>query len=42
MNKWEIEDSEELYNINGWGKDYFTINNEGNVLFSINEKKQTH
>ncbi len=29
MRKWRIEDSEELYNINGWG---------GNGYFSINEK----
>ena len=31
MKKWTIEDSKELYNINGWGKPYFSINEEGNV-----------
>ena len=31
MKKWTIEDSKELYNINGWGTSYFGINSEGNV-----------
>jgi arginine decarboxylase len=31
MRKWQIEDSEELYNIGGWGIDYFSINEKGNV-----------
>ena len=31
MKKWTIEDSKELYNINGWGTSYFGINNKGNV-----------
>lgn len=31
MKKWTIEDSKELYNINGWGTSYFGINEEGNV-----------
>lgn len=31
MRKWRIEDSEELYNINGWGNGYFSINEKGNV-----------
>ena len=31
MRKWRVEDSCELYNINSWGKDYFSINAEGNV-----------
>ena len=31
MKKWTIEDSKELYNINGWGTSYFGINNEGDV-----------
>ena len=25
MRKWRIEDSEELYNITGWGTSYFGI-----------------
>ena len=32
MRKWRIEDSAELYNINGWGVNYFSINEKGNVV----------
>ncbi len=32
MRKWRIEDSAELYNINGWGVNYFSINEKGNVI----------
>ena len=31
MAKWRIEDSEELYNIGGWGVNFFGINKKGNV-----------
>lgn len=31
MKKWTIEDSEELYNINGWGTSYFGISEKGDV-----------
>lgn len=31
MKKWTIEDSEELYNIKGWGTSYFGINGKGHV-----------
>ena len=31
MRKWRVEDSAELYNITGWGIDYFSINDKGNV-----------
>ena len=31
MRKWRIEDSAELYNINGWGLPYFSINEKGHV-----------
>ncbi|WP_282749331.1 biosynthetic arginine decarboxylase [Hoylesella nanceiensis] len=34
MKKWTIEDSKELYNINGWGVSYFGVNEEGNVYVS--------
>jgi arginine decarboxylase len=34
MKKWSIEDSKELYNINGWGTSYFGINDEGDVYVS--------
>lgn len=32
MRKWRIEDSEELYNITGWGASYFGINDKGHVV----------
>ena len=32
MRKWKIEDSAELYNINGWGLSYFSINEKGHVV----------
>jgi len=32
MRKWRIEDSEELYNIKGWGINYFSVNEKGNVV----------
>ena len=32
MRKWRIEDSEELYNISGWGRNYFTVNDKGHVV----------
>jgi len=31
MKKWTIEDSKELYNIGGWGVNYFGVNDKGNV-----------
>lgn len=31
MRKWTIEDSAELYNINGWGLNYFSINEKGHA-----------
>jgi arginine decarboxylase len=31
MKKWRVEDSAELYNINGWGVNYFDINEKGHV-----------
>ena len=34
MRKWRIEDSEELYNIKGWGVNYFGINESGHVYVS--------
>ena len=32
MRKWRIEDSAELYNINGWGINYFSISEKGHVV----------
>lgn len=37
MRKWRIEDSAELYNINGWGINYFSINDKGNVCVTPRE-----
>jgi len=34
MRKWRVEDSAELYNINGWGINFFSINEKGNVTVS--------
>lgn len=34
MKKWTIEDSQELYNICGWGTSYFGINDKGDVYVS--------
>jgi len=31
MRKWRTEDSVELYNIAGWGLNYFSVNEKGNV-----------
>ena len=31
MRKWRIDDSAELYNIKGWGRNYFSINDRGHV-----------
>ncbi len=38
MRKWRIEDSAELYNINGWGVNYFSINEKGNVTVTPKRK----
>ena len=32
MRKWRVEDSIELYNISGWGVNYFSVNEKGNVI----------
>ena len=34
MKKWTIEDSNELYNISGWGTSYFGINERGDMYVS--------
>src|SRR5574344_1398263 len=38
MRKWRIEDSEELYNITGWGTSYFGINDKGHVVVTPRKK----
>ena len=37
MRKWRVEDSAELYNINNWGINYFSINEKGNVVVTPRE-----
>lgn len=37
MRKWKIEDSAELYNINGWGLKYFSVNDKGHVTVTPRE-----
>ena len=39
MRKWRVEDSLELYNVPGWGIDYFSINDEGNVVVTPRKSK---
>ena len=31
LRAWTVKDSIELYNVNGWGRDFFTINEAGNI-----------
>ncbi len=38
MRKWKLDDSAELYNINGWGSGYFSINDKGNVVVKPSSK----
>ena len=37
MRKWRIEDSAELYNINNWGINYFSINDKGHIVVTPRE-----
>jgi len=37
MRKWRIEDSSELYNVAGWGINYFSINDKGHVIVTPRE-----
>ena len=37
MRKWRIEDSAELYNITGWGRKYFSVNEKGHVTVTPRE-----
>ena len=32
MRKWRTDDSVELYNIGGWGLNYFSVNEKGNII----------
>jgi len=37
MRKWRIEDSAEVYNVQGWGLKYFSINSKGHVQVTPKE-----
>lgn len=37
MRKWRIDDSAEMYNINGWGLKYFSVNEKGHVAVTPKE-----
>ncbi len=37
MRRWRVDDSAELYNINGWGRNYFSINDKGHVVVTPRE-----
>ena len=37
MRKWRIEDSEDLYNVKGWGGSYFSINEKGHMTVTPKE-----
>ncbi|MDE5647693.1 MAG: biosynthetic arginine decarboxylase [Muribaculaceae bacterium] len=37
MRKWKVEDSMELYNIAGWGRSYFSVNEKGHVIVTPKE-----
>lgn len=39
MRKWRVEDSSELYNVPGWGINYFSVSPEGHVLVSPRKGK---
>lgn len=34
MKKWRIDDSRDLYNVRGWGVNYFDINDKGHATVS--------
>jgi len=38
LRKWRIEDALEMYNVSGWGIDYFGVNEHGNVTVSPRRK----
>lgn len=37
VRRWRVEDSAELYNIIGWGRNYFSINEKGHVIVTPRE-----
>ncbi|MDC1067945.1 arginine decarboxylase, partial [Candidatus Kapabacteria bacterium] len=41
MKKWTTEDSKALYNLEGWGAEYFDISKEGNVALKLPNSDST-
>lgn len=41
MEKWTTKDSERLYNLNGWGSEYFTIAPSGNAALKVPGKNSS-
>lgn len=39
MRKWRVEDSRELYNVQGWGLHYFSINEKGHATVRPNREE---
>jgi arginine decarboxylase len=39
MRKWRVEDSRDLYNVNGWGIGYFDINEKGHATVTPQKEK---
>ena len=40
QNKWTTRDSSVLYQLDRWGKDYFSINDQGNITISPKGQKE--
>ena len=38
MKKWRIDDSRDLYNVKGWGVNYFDINEKGHAEVVISRE----
>ena len=38
LRAWTIKDAIELYNVNGWGRDFFTINEAGQFVKVVQDR----
>ena len=38
MEPWTIQDAKDLYNVAGWGREYFSINPQGNVVMEAQDR----
>ncbi len=41
LNRWDVKKSEELYGISNWGKDYFTIDEKGELIINPFSRKDS-